>query len=182
MKFAFPFLLLLIMTLISACGDHEAHHDQIEKEIVDLQNQEKEALKATVQKFYDALSTAPTDESVADMATWMDEKWNSTPTPAGGADREGFVKTLYMFHGMIPDLNWDVKDMHVDGNTVTVRSIATGTPNSPEGYFFGTPTDGSKKFEIMTIDVHRLVDGKFTTSFHVEDWLTAVQQVAPASE
>ncbi|MEO1436936.1 MAG: ester cyclase, partial [Bacteroidota bacterium] len=144
--------------------------------------QEKEALKAIVQKFYDALSNAPTEESVADMANWMDENWNSTPTPAGGPGRDGFVKTLHMFHGMIPDLNWAVKEMLVDGSTVTVRSIATGTPNSPEGYFFGTPTDGSKKFEIMTIDTHHLVDGKFTTSFHVEDWLTAVQQVAPVPE
>jgi len=85
---------------------------------------------------------------------------------------------LGAFGGMIPDLNWDVKEMLVDGNRVTVRSIASGTPNSPEGHFFGAPTDGSKKFEIMTIDVHTIENGKMVRSYHVEDWATAIQQVS----
>ena len=50
--------------------------------------------------------------------------------------------------------------MLVVDNRVIVRSIATGTPNSPEGYFFGVPTDGSKSFEVQTIDIHTVEDGK----------------------
>ena len=64
-----------------------------------------EALKTTVQKFYDALSTTPNDQSGENAASWMATDWLSTPTPPGGKNLEGFVKTLFMFHGMIPDLN-----------------------------------------------------------------------------
>jgi len=136
-------------------------------------------LKATVQNFYDALSTTPTDETAAKAATYMANDWASVPTPPGGAGLSGYVQTLHMFHGMIPDLKWTVEEMLVDGNRVIVRSTATGTPNSPEGYFFGVPTDGSKSFEIQTIDIHTVVDGKLVSAFHTEDWATAIQQVSP---
>ena len=139
-------------------------------------------IKSTVQKFYDALSTKPTENSAAEIAKWMDSEWNSTPTPPGGPKLEGFVKTLNMFHGMIPDLNWEVKEMLIDGNRVTVRSIATGTPNSPEGHFFGVPTDGSKSFKIQTIDIHTVENGKMTIGFHTEDWASAIQQVTTTND
>ena len=175
-------LLALIMVLHACTENKQAPIDQIKKEITEMDNQNKEELKATVRNFYQALSTAPTEASAGQFAEWMANDWNSTPTPLGGAGLEGFVKTLHMFHGMIPDLNWDVKEMLVDGNRVTVRSIATGTPNSPEGYFFGVPTDGSQSFEIQTIDVHTVENGKMTTAFHTEDWAKAIQQVSAKKE
>ena len=135
-------------------------------------------VKATVQQFYTALSTQPNDQTAAQTASWMAADWKSLPTPPGGAGLEGFVKTLFMFHGMIPDLKWEVQEMLVSGNRVTVRSKATGTPNSPEGYFFGVPTDGSKSFEIQTIDIHTVEKGKLVSAFHCEDWATAIQQVS----
>ena len=142
----------------------------------------KEAeIKATVQKFYDALSTAPAENAAETMAEWMATDWTSTPTPPGGPEMAGFIKTLHMFHGMIPDLNWKVEEMLVDGNRVIVRSTATGTPNSPEGYFFGVPTDGSKSFKIQTIDIHTVENGKMVRGYHCEDWEKAIQQVT-ASE
>lgn len=138
---------------------------------------EKE-LKTTVQQFYDALSTAPNDNSAVEIGHWMATDWTSTPTPAGGPGLEGFVKTLHLFHGMIPDLNWEVKEMLVDGNRVIVRSEATGTPNSPEGHFFGVPTSGKKSFSVQTIDIHTLKDGKMVRGYHCEDWAAAIQQVS----
>lgn len=134
-------------------------------------------LKQITQNFYDALSAQPNDGTASSVSAWMVDKWVSIPTPPGGEDLAGFVKTLFMFHGMIPDLKWQVKEMLVDGNRVIVRSIATGTPNSPEGYFFGVPTNGKKSFEIQTIDIHTIENGKITSSFHCEDWATAIQQV-----
>lgn len=180
MKQAFSLLIILLM--LSSCGDKEAHLDHIKKEITTMENQKKETLKTLAQKFYTALSTTPNESTPSSTAEWMATNWNSTPTPQGGAGLEGFVKTLYMFHGMIPDLNWEVKEMLVDDNRVIVRSIASGTPNSPEGYFFGVPTDGSKKFEIQTIDIHTIEDGKLTTAFHTEDWAKAIQQVTAKAE
>ena len=173
------FCLVCSIFLITACS-----HDHTDGE-VQHQNDttmNADALKATVQNFYDALSTTPNDSTAAATAEWMATDWNSSPTPQGGAGLEGFVKTLFMFHGMIPDLKWDVQEMLVDGNRVIVRSKASGTPNSPEGYFFGVPTDGSKSFEVQTIDIHTVEDGKMTTAFHTEDWATAMQQVTAKAE
>ena len=174
---------VVISLLIFSCSsglNEETIINQTKKEISDMKSQKNESLKATVQNFYDALSTTPTDGTVAATTEWMSSDWNSSPTPAGGAGLEGFVKTLYMFHGMIPDLKWDVQEMLVDGNRVIVRSIASGTPSSPEGYFFGVPTDGSKKFKVQTIDIHTVENGKMTTAYHVEDWASAIQQVSQA--
>ena len=179
-------LLLVVLGLSVACVNKEEHRAKLSKEIksesIVSMKKEEETLKKIVQNFYDALSTTPEDDVAGSVAGWMDAKWKSTPTPPGGPDMEGYVKTLFMFHGMIPDLKWDVQEMLVDGNRVIVRSTASGTPNSPEGYFFGTPTNGEKSFEVMTIDIHNVVDGKIVSSYHVEDWLTAVQQVAPTKE
>ena len=179
-------IMLAVMLILVSCGDKEAHMKKIKEEVTNELNtqmeNEKEALKEIVRNFYQALSTTPNDNTAAGVSEWMAIDWKSTPTPAGGADMEGFVKTLFMFHGMIPDLKLDVQEMLVDGNQVIVRSIASGTPNSPEGYFFGTPTDGTKKFEVMTIDIHTVEDGKMVSAHHVEDWLTAVGQVGPSKE
>lgn len=41
----------------------------------------------------------------------------------------------------------------------------------------GTPTDGTKSFKIMTIDIHQIENGKLTTVHHLEDWGTAMKQL-----
>ena len=78
------------------------------------------------------------------------------------------------FAQLMPDLNWEIQDMHQDGNTVIVRSRATGTPVAP---FFGVDGEG-RSFDIMTIDIHELDDGKILRTYHVEDWAGALQQLA----
>ncbi len=78
------------------------------------------------------------------------------------------------FAQLIPDMNWEVLDMHQDGNFVTVRSCATGTPVGP---LFGVDGQG-RSFEIMTIDIHELADGVIIRTWHVEDWAGALQQLA----
>ena len=64
--------------------------------------------------------------------------------------------------------------MHQDDNFVTVRSRATGTRVAP---FFGVDSKGCS-FDIMTIDIHQLVDGKIVKTWHVEDWSGALQQLS----
>lgn len=78
------------------------------------------------------------------------------------------------FAQLIPDLNWEVQAMHQDGNFVTVRSRATGTPVAP---FFGVDGEG-RGFDILTIDIHELEDGMIVRSWHVEDWAGALQQLS----
>ena len=167
--------LAFVLSLLFASCSHHAHSNHHSKKDKNMQS---EQLKSTVKNFYDALSNAPNDNTATNAASWMAADWNSTPTPPGGAELTGFVQTLFMFHGMIPDLKWDVQEMLVDGNRVIVRSRATGTPNSPEGYFYGVPTDGSKSFDIQTIDIHTVENGKIVRSYHCENWATAIQQVS----
>jgi len=74
----------------------------------------------------------------------------------------------------VPDLRWEIKDIVVSGNQVVVRGEATGTPY---GDFLGAPHTG-KAFKIMSIDIHTIESGKIVRSYHVEDWLGAVAQLA----
>ncbi len=78
------------------------------------------------------------------------------------------------FWKLIPDLKWEPQEMINEGNKYVVRSIASGTPN---GDFMGLPTDGTKSFAIMTIDVHLLENGQLKSVHHLEDWGTAMKQL-----
>jgi predicted ester cyclase len=73
----------------------------------------------------------------------------------------------------VPDLKWEIKEIAISGNQVTVRGEATGTP---AGEFMGAPHSG-KSFKLMSIDVHTLEGGRMVRSYHVEDWIGAVRQL-----
>ena len=137
--------------------------------------QASDELKAAVRPFYEKLLSAPNATDLAARAAKVVvEKWESIPKPRGGRDRAGLVKTLKGFGKAVPNLKWDIQEMLVDGNRVIVRSIATGTPAKP---FFGVAPKGLG-FEIMTIDIHTVENGKIVKSYHVEDWARAIRQVA----
>lgn len=59
------------------------------------------------------------------------------------------------------------------GDKIIVRGRATATPTGP---LFGVDGKG-KDFEIMSIDIHTLKDGKIVTTHHIEDWAGALQQL-----
>ena len=46
----------------------------------------------------------------------------------------------------------------------------------------GVPTDGTKSFKILTIDMHTVKDGKILETHHVEDWATAMRQLKPKDD
>ena len=171
-------LLIPFCLLFFACTDTAALKEAAQKELAVQEEQHAKELKALVQNFYDQLSSTPGNTTATKAASYMAPNSKSTPTPQGGPKLEGFVKTLHMFHGMIPNLNWKVHEMLVSGNQVIVRSTASGTPNSPEGYFFGVPTEGKKSFEVQTIDIHTVENGKLVRAYHTEDWARAIQQVS----
>lgn len=75
---------------------------------------------------------------------------------------------------LIPGMKWEPKEIIKEGNKYVVRSMASGTPN---GDFFGLPTNGSKSFHVMTIDILTIENGKILTAYHVEDWATAMGQL-----
>ena len=131
--------------------------------------------REVVEAFYTQLLSAPNAPGIADrVADIVVEDWVSIPTPRGGPDAEGLAKFLQGFGAAIPDLNWEIQEILQDGNRYIVRSIATGTPAKP---FFGIEPKG-KSFEIMTIDIHTVEDGKIVRSYHVEEWAKAMQQLS----
>lgn len=131
--------------------------------------------KQVVQKFYDFLSNPSSSSHAEAMKGAAVAEWQSI------GDYSGKVKTLDQFVGqiggfgqLIPDMNWAVEEMLQDGNRIIVRGRATGTPNGP---MFGVDGKG-KSFDIMTIDIHTLEDGKIIRTYHVEDWAGALGQLS----
>lgn len=55
-----------------------------------------------------------------------------------------------------------------------VRGEATGTPVAP---FFGTEPTG-RAFKTMSLDMFTIEGKRIKFSYHVENWISAVQQVA----
>lgn len=129
----------------------------------------------TVQKFYDVLSNPGSESHAAELVAVMDEDWVSIGDYSGkNKSRDAFMGQMGGFGKLIPDLNWQVEAMHEAGSFVTVRSRATGTPVGP---FFGVDGEG-RGFDILTIDIHELKDGKIIQTYHVEDWAGALQQLS----
>lgn len=130
---------------------------------------------ATVTTFYDLLSNPGSAQHVADFQKATSESWVSIGDYSGkNKSREAFLGQMGGFAQLMPDLNWEIQEMHQDGDTVIVRSRATGTPVAP---FFGVDGEG-RSFDIMTIDIHELEDGIIVRTYHVEDWAGALQQLA----
>lgn len=130
--------------------------------------------EATIRAFYEDLLSGTTKPDLANrVRAVISEDWVSTPQPFGGPGAEGMIRTLQGFGQLIPDLKWEPIEIIQSGNRFTVRGKATGTPQGP---FLGIEPTG-KSFEVMSIDVHTVEDGRITTSYHVEDWATAMQQL-----
>ena len=130
---------------------------------------------ARVQTFYDLLSNPASESHVTAFLEATSADWESIGDYSGETEgRDGFVGQMGFFAQLIPDLNWDVQAMHQDGDFVTVRSRATGTPTGP---FFGVNGEG-RSFDILTIDIHELEDGMIVRTYHVEDWAGALQQLS----
>lgn len=130
---------------------------------------------ATVQTFYDLLSNPGSETHAAAFKDATTADWVSVGDYSGkNKTRDAFLGQVGGFAKLMPDLNWAVQDMHDAGDFVTVRSRATGTPVAP---FFGVDGEG-RSFDIMTIDIHKVEDGKIVSTHHVEDWAGALQQLA----
>jgi steroid delta-isomerase-like uncharacterized protein len=131
--------------------------------------------KETVTVFYDLLSNPSDATQVAAFQDVTSDAWESIGNYSGdNKSREAFLGQIGGFAQLMPDLDWAVQAMHQDGDTVVVRSRATGTPVAP---FFGVDGEG-RSFDVMAIDIHELEDGKIVRTYHVEDWATALQQLS----
>src|SRR5262249_49754579 len=113
----------------------------------------------------------------ADLAAIMNRLLADDFQSLGSADSKGKQKLtsqIQVFWQGVPDLKWEPQEMIQEGNTVVVRSIASGTP---KGHFMGLDVDGSKSFQIMTIDIHTVEGNQIKQVHHLEDWDTAMKQL-----
>lgn len=130
---------------------------------------------AVVTAFYtEGLTVSPGTDAAAAFGKVLSENWQSIGDYSGKAKtRDEFVQQIGGFHKLIPDMTFKIEDMVISGDTYVVRSRASGTPVGP---MFGVDGKG-KSFTIMTIDIHKVSDGKIVTSHHVEDWAGALKQL-----
>lgn len=129
---------------------------------------------STVKGFYTMLSST-SDPALGDQAEKVLAKdWESIGDYSGkNKSREMLVKQLGGFGKLIPDLKWTVEEIIHSGDRYVVRGRATGTPAGP---FFGVDGQG-RSFEILSIDIHTVENGKIVRSYHVEDWAGALGQL-----
>ncbi len=132
-----------------------------------------DAARASVAPFYKALNAESAGDS-ADLITqatapdWVSCRSNETCN-----NRDEVIAGIAARLKSIPDLKWQIEEVLVAGNQVTVRGEATGTP---AGAFMGAAHTG-KSFKVMSIDVHTIEGGRMVRSYHIEDWLGAVRQL-----
>ena len=133
-----------------------------------------EAARAAVAPFYKALNAENAKDVPELVKQSTTSEWVSCRTNEICNTRDEVIGGIAMRLKGVPDLKWEIKDVLVSGNQVTVRGEATGTP---AGEFMGAPHTG-KSFKLMSIDVHTIADGKLTRSYHLEDWMGAVRQLS----
>ncbi|MEM7572693.1 MAG: ester cyclase [Bacteroidota bacterium] len=167
-------LAALSLLLTASCNDAAPHNQEPETTI---QMMTEQAALQLIQPFYDFLGGDSTPEEV--KPSYHDD-WKSYYSNTGSRNME---ETLGFVSGplaqMVPDLKWAIKEVYLTSqDQIIVRGEATGTPVGDN--FMGTPIEGGKSFTIMSIDIHELRDGKIAKTYHVEDWMNAIQQVAAA--
>ena len=133
-----------------------------------------EAARASVAPFYKALNAEFANDSPELIKQSTAPQWVSCRGNDICNTRDEVIAGVGQRLKSIPDLKWEIKEILVSGNQVTVRGEATGTP---AGEFMGAPHSG-KSFKLMSIDVHTLEGGKMVRSYHIEDWLGAVRQLS----
>ena len=131
--------------------------------------------RAVVEMFYTGYLSASGPKDKAALAQKMlASGWQSIGDYSGkNKSAEALTQQIIGFHKLIPDLAWKIEELIVSGNTYVVRGRASGTPNGP---LFGVDGKG-KSFTILSIDIHKVENGKIVTTYHVEDWAGALRQL-----
>lgn len=132
-----------------------------------------DAARTGVAPFYKALNAEFASESADLIRQATATDWVSCRGNTDCNSRDQVIAGIGQRLKTVPDLKWEIKEIAVAGDQVTVRGEATGTP---AGEFMGAPHSG-KSFKLMSIDIHTLQGGKMVRSYHVEDWNGAVRQL-----
>ncbi len=136
----------------------------------------EEAARNTLVPFYKALNAEFAKDAPELIRQSTAPDWKTCRGNEACNSRDEVMAGIAQRLKTIPDLKWEIKEILVAGNHVTVRGEATGTPS---GELMGTPVNG-KSFRLMSIDVHTIEGGKILRTYHVEDWQGAFRQLQAA--
>ena len=126
-----------------------------------------------VAPFYDALNQPAQKDVDALLDQSAHPDYHSYHTNEEWITRDQLAGIFKGMGAAVPDLRWEIKDIHVVGDQIIVRGAATGTPT---GEFWGARPTG-KSFNTMALDIFTVRDGKLASCYHVENWMTALQQI-----
>lgn len=155
-------LLLSAATFVSGCGEAAADDGSGTDE-------------ATVRAFYTDILTNPSETTEARYYELFSPDVVSVPTPPGGEGAQGMLNTVAFLGEVVPDLTWEPQEViPLDDGRFVVRGRAQGTPVGP---FFRVEPPTGRSFDVMSIDILTLEDGKVVLIYHLEDWTSAIAQL-----
>jgi DNA phosphorothioation-dependent restriction protein DptG len=123
---------------------------------------------------YDALNEPAKKDVTTLLAQAANDDYKSYSTNENWRTREQLAEVFKWMGSVIPDLRWEVMEIHTFGDQIVVRGKATGTPT---GEFLGQKPTG-KSFNTMSIDLFTVKNGKLASAYHIENWVEALQQLA----
>ena len=133
-----------------------------------------EQARMIVAPLYDALNQPATKDVAALLAKAANPDYRSYHTNDDWLTRDQLAEVFKGIGSSVPDLRWTIEDIQTFGDQIVVRGKATGTPT---GELWGAKPTG-KRFSTMAIDIFTVRNGKLSTAYHVENWMTAVQQIS----
>jgi len=130
--------------------------------------------RGIVAPLYDALNQPAKKDVGALLGKATNPDYRSFHTNDEFLTRDQLADVFRSIGATVPDLRWTIEDIQTSGNQIVVRGRATGTPT---GDFWGAKATG-KSFNTMAIDIFTVKNGKLASAYHVENWMTALQQIA----
>jgi predicted ester cyclase len=132
-----------------------------------------EQARAILAPFYDALNQPAKKDVNALLAKALHPDYKSYHTNDEWLTRDQLAEVFKNMGATIPDLKWAIRDLLTMGDQIIVRGQASGTPT---GEFWGAKPTG-RGFNTMAIDIFTAREGKMASCYHIENWMTALQQI-----
>ena len=132
-----------------------------------------EIARKIVAPLYDCLNQPSKKDVNALLEKGVNADYKSYHTNDEFLTRDQLAEVFRQMGVTIPDLRWTIEDLQIFGNQIVVRGRATGTPIKE---FWGAPATG-KSFDTMAIDIFTVRNSKLATAYHIENWMTALQQI-----
>jgi predicted SnoaL-like aldol condensation-catalyzing enzyme/predicted ester cyclase len=132
-----------------------------------------EEARRIVAPLYEALNEPAKKDVAALLAEAANPDYKSYHTNEEWLTRDQLGEVFKSIGMAVPDIRWTIEDIGTFGDQIVVRGKATGTPTSE---FWGAKPSG-KSFNTMAIDIFTVKNGKLASAYHVENWMTALQQM-----